>query len=162
MKEWLVMFLKAEVKTDREYFFQLTISSKESACNAQDAGSVPGWGRSPGGGHGNPLQYSWLENPMDRGPWWATVHRVTKSRTQLKWLSPSCVVIFEDTAAYWEIKDHPILCRRIVEVFFFRWYSFNATSDSLPFVTPQSWGNYCADLCGLCSGLWGEASRLVL
>ena len=43
--------------------------------------SIPGWGRSPGGGHGNPLQYSCLENPMDRGTWWAMVHRVTKSRT---------------------------------------------------------------------------------
>ena len=41
-------------------------------------GSIPGWGRSPGGGHGNPLQYSCLENPMDRGAWWATVHGVTK------------------------------------------------------------------------------------
>ena len=42
---------------------------KESACNAGDAGSIPGWGRSPGGGHGNPLQYCCLENPMDRGTW---------------------------------------------------------------------------------------------
>ena len=50
-------------------------------------GSVPGLGRSPGKGHGNPLQYSFLENPMDRGAWWATVHRVAKSRTWLKWLS---------------------------------------------------------------------------
>ena len=40
-------------------------------------GSIPGWGRSPGGGHGNPLRYSCLENPMDRGAWWAMVHRVT-------------------------------------------------------------------------------------
>ena len=54
---------------------------KESACNAGDPGSV--LGRSPGGGHGNPLQYSGLENPMDRGAWQATVHRVTKSRTRL-------------------------------------------------------------------------------
>ena len=46
----------------------------------RDEGSVPGLGRSLGGGHGNPLQYSCLENPMDRGDWWATVHRVTKSR----------------------------------------------------------------------------------
>ena len=44
-----------------------------------DAGSIPGSGRSPQGGHGNPLQYSYLENPMDRGTWWATVHRVAKS-----------------------------------------------------------------------------------
>ena len=46
-------------------------------------GSIPGSGRSPGGGSGNPLQYSCLENPMDRGPWWATVHGVAKSWTQL-------------------------------------------------------------------------------
>ena len=46
-------------------------------------GSVPGLGRSPGEGHGNPLQYSCLENPMDRGAWQATVHRVTKIWTQL-------------------------------------------------------------------------------
>ena len=44
---------------------------KESACNAVDPGSIPGWGRSPGEGHGKPLQYSCLENPMDRGAWWA-------------------------------------------------------------------------------------------
>ena len=57
--------------------------SKESACNVGDLGSVPGLGRSPGGGHGNSLQYSYLENSMDRGPWWVTVQRVAKSRTQL-------------------------------------------------------------------------------
>ena len=55
---------------------------KESACNVGDLGSIPGSGRSPGGGHGNPLQYSCLENPMDRGAWRATVHRVT-SQTRL-------------------------------------------------------------------------------
>ena len=52
-----------------------------NAGDARDAGSIPGLGRSPGGGHGNPLQYSCLENPMDRGAWWATVHRVAKSHT---------------------------------------------------------------------------------
>ena len=50
-------------------------------------GMIPGSGRSPGGGHGNPLQYSCLENSMDRGAWRATGHRVTKSQTRLKWLS---------------------------------------------------------------------------
>ena len=50
---------------------------KVSACNAEDLGSIPGSGRSPGEGNGNPLQYSCLENPMDRGAWWATVQRVT-------------------------------------------------------------------------------------
>ena len=60
------------------------LSSKESACHAEDAGdlgSTPGWRRSPGGGHDNPLQYSHLENPMDLGSWWATVHGVAKSQT---------------------------------------------------------------------------------
>ena len=54
---------------------------KESDYNAGDLGSVPKLGRSPGGGHGNPFQYSPLENPMDRGASWATVHGVTKSQT---------------------------------------------------------------------------------
>ena len=57
--------------------------SKESACNVGDLGSIPGLGRSPGGGHGNPLQYSCLENSMDRIAWWATVHGVSKSWTRL-------------------------------------------------------------------------------
>ena len=53
---------------------------KESACNAGDLGSIPGWGRSPGEGNGNSLQYSCLENSMDRGAWWATVHGVQRVR----------------------------------------------------------------------------------
>ena len=57
--------------------------SKESFCNVGDPGSIPGSGWSPEGGNGNPLQYSCLENPMDRGAWWATVHGVTKSLTRL-------------------------------------------------------------------------------
>ena len=52
-------------------------------CYAGDMGSTPGLGRSPGEGYGNPLQYSFLENPMDRGAWWAIVHGVPKSQTQL-------------------------------------------------------------------------------
>ena len=51
---------------------------KNSSANAEDTGSVPGSGRSPGGGHGSPLQYSCLENPMDRGAWWTTVYRVAQ------------------------------------------------------------------------------------
>ena len=54
---------------------------KASASNTGHLGSIPGSGRSPGEGNGNPLQYSCLENPMDRGAWWATVHGVTKSWT---------------------------------------------------------------------------------
>ena len=54
---------------------------KNPPASAGDPGSIPGSGKSPGGLHGNPLQYSCLENPMDRGVWWATVNRVTKSQT---------------------------------------------------------------------------------
>ena len=60
---------------------------KVSACNAEDQGSIPGLGRSPGEGNGNPLQYSCLENPMNGGAWWATVHRVAESRLHFHFLS---------------------------------------------------------------------------
>ena len=54
-----------------------------NAGDARDGGSIPGWGRSPKVGNGNPLQYSCLENPLDRGAWWATVYRVAKSQMWL-------------------------------------------------------------------------------
>ena len=63
---------------------QVLLVIKNQSANAgdvRDADSIPGSGRLPGGGHGSPLQYSCLENPMDRGAWWATVYRVTKSWT---------------------------------------------------------------------------------
>jgi len=73
-----------------EYIFNSSVQfgslGKESSCNAGDAGapgSNPGSGRSLEGGHGKPLQYSCMENPMDRGTWHATVQRVAKSQTQL-------------------------------------------------------------------------------
>ena len=67
--------------------------SKESACNAGDLGLISGSGRSLGEGNGTPpLQYSCLENLMDRGAWWATVHQVTKSQTRLSdFTFPSCL-----------------------------------------------------------------------
>ena len=66
---------------------QVALVVKNPPANAgdvKDAGLIPGLGRSPGGGYGNPLQYSCLENPMDRGDWRATVLRVAQSRTGLK------------------------------------------------------------------------------
>ena len=57
--------------------------AKASACDTGDPGSIPGFGRSPEEGNGNPLQYYGLENPMDRGAWWATIHRVARSQTRL-------------------------------------------------------------------------------
>ena len=67
---------------------------KNPPANEGDVGSIPGSGRSPGEGNGNPLQYSWLENPMDRVAWWATVQRVAKSQTQVKWLHMHTHVLF--------------------------------------------------------------------
>ena len=74
---------------------QVVLLVKNLPANAgdiRDTGSIPGLGRSPGEGHDKSLQYFCLENPMDRGAWWATVHGVTKSQTQLKQLSmQTCV-----------------------------------------------------------------------
>ena len=65
--------------------------SKETACDTGNPSSIPGLGRSPGEGNGHPLQYSCLENSMDRGTWQATVHRVTKSQT---WLSNTNIIYY--------------------------------------------------------------------
>ena len=58
-----------------------------NAGDIRDVGSIPGWGRFPGEGHGNPLQYPCMENPRDRGAWWLTVHWVAQNRTGLKRLT---------------------------------------------------------------------------
>ena len=68
---------------------------KASARNAGDLGSIPGLGRSPGEGNGSPLQYSCLENSMDGGAWWATVHGVAKSRTRLSDLTFLSLSVFK-------------------------------------------------------------------
>ena len=77
-----------------------------------DMGSIPGSGRSPGGGHGNPLQYSCLENPMDRGVWYATLHGVTKSWTQLSDLEIPyiCISIQYLFLCFWLTSLHIIGC----------------------------------------------------
>ena len=64
-----------------------------NAGDVRDVGSIPGLGRSPAGGHGNPLQYSCLKNPMDRRARWAAVHGVIKSQTQLKRLSMHALIV---------------------------------------------------------------------
>ena len=71
----------------------LYINNVHVACNAGDLGLIPVLGRSPGEGHGNPLQYSYLENPMDRRAWKATVQGITKSWPQLKRLQHACTHI---------------------------------------------------------------------
>ena len=75
------------------YPFPGDSDGKESICNVGNQGSIPGLGRSPGGGHGNPLQYSCLENLGDGGAWWAAVYGVTQSRTRLKRLSSSSSIV---------------------------------------------------------------------
>ena len=75
----------------------MTLAVKSLPVNAgdrRDLGLIPGLGRSTGGGHDNPLQYSCLENPMDRRNWQATVHRVAKSQTQLKRLSMHTYLLY--------------------------------------------------------------------
>ena len=70
--------------SDGKATLTLTLTVTLSACNAGDLGSIPGlWGRSPGERNGNPLQYSCLENAVDRGTWWTTAHGATKSQTGL-------------------------------------------------------------------------------
>ena len=75
------------------HYTELGLSGKESTCDAGDTGLIPESGRSPGGGHGNPLPYSCLEHCMDRVAWWATFHGVDKRQTGLKQLSPHYTVL---------------------------------------------------------------------
>ena len=80
-----------------------------SACDAGDPGSIPGSGRSPGEGNGNPLQYSCLENPMDGGAWWATVHEVAKSQTGLSDFTLTFTLLCIDTKMLVLLKLYNIL-----------------------------------------------------
>ena len=83
--------------------------SKESACDVGDLGSIPGLGRSPGGEHGNPLQYPCQENPMDRGAWRATVRGVAKSWTQLSTQAPLDIVFIistlQENCSHWFLQS---------------------------------------------------------
>jgi len=77
------------------------VGAKESACNAGDLGSIPGSERSPGKGNGNPLQYSCLEKPMDRGAWWATVHGIARVRHELATKSSSSSGLVRELGLPW-------------------------------------------------------------
>ena len=100
---------------------------KESACSAGDLGSIPGLGRSPGEGNGTPLQYSCLENPMDRGAWRATVHGVAKSQTRLSnWteLEKPWLWLYGSLTAKWYL-CFLIHCLGWSQLFFQEQWSFN-------------------------------------
>ena len=83
-----VLYTSTTWETPEYNYFPGGSDGKVSAYNAGDLGSIPGSGRSPGEGNGHPLQYSWLENPMDRGAWRTTIHGVTKSQTGLSTYTP--------------------------------------------------------------------------
>ena len=91
----------------------LVAEVKASACNVGDLSSIPGWGRSPGEGNGNPLQYSCLENPMDGGACWATVHSVAKSQTRLSDFTHSLTVNID--TAFKEVEHNSLLKRTVQE-----------------------------------------------
>ena len=108
-----------------------------NAGDVRDVNSIPGSGRSPGGGHVNPLQYSCLGNPMDRGVWWATVHRVTNNWTRMKWFSSQTkALIFiqvikgrSSLLFYWwsEVKWKVLSCVRLF------------ATPCMEFSRPESW-----------------------
>ena len=75
--------IRVITSTGSSGLLQIGSVTKESACNAEDLGLIPGSEISPGKWNGNPLQYSCLEDPMNRGAWWATIHGVANSQTQL-------------------------------------------------------------------------------
>ena len=94
LSKQLVMLFGYTVPLDAFQSFPGGSDGKESACNAGDLSSVPGLGRSPGEGNGNLLQYSCLENSMDRGAWWATVHGVVKSWISLSTNMHTCASLW--------------------------------------------------------------------
>ena len=102
------------------------LSSKESVCSAGDPGSLPGLGRSPGKGNDNPLQYPCLENPMDRGAWWAIVHGVSQSQTRLKRLSSNS----SEDLDTWKLKaSNSLLFLLIFSSGFLSWEIVDGGSD---------------------------------
>ena len=104
-----------------------------NAGDTRDADSIPGSGKSPRGGHGNPLQYSCLENPMDRAAWWATVDGVAKSQTQLKWLSTNSFFNFFSSIRSVSCNFYPLkycVRHKAVSLEIWKWWH-NITSNML-------------------------------
>ena len=98
------------------YGFPLSSVGKESACNPGDTGSIPGSGRSPGEGNGNPLQYSCLENPMSRGAWQATVYGFTRVGHNLVTNTTTTTTCNRAARKMLRMSDHTIpLLRTILE-----------------------------------------------
>ena len=113
-----------------------------NAGDIRDKGLIPGLGRFPGGGHGNPLQYSCLENPIVRGAWCVTVRSVAQSRTRLKWLSTHTLIIYQAC-----VSSH---YRRFSSPF----YSWRTTCSGERYsLRPWNWA-LCACMLSLFSHVW--------
>ena len=101
--------------------FPRWLSGKEFTCSARDAGLIPGWRRFPGGGNANPLQYSRLGNPMDRGAWWATVRGVSKESDTTWQLSNMPInQKTEKGSTVGQSNSSPIIMRRYSHVYIMR------------------------------------------
>ena len=127
---------------------------KESACNVGDQGSIPGSGRSPGEGHGNSLQYSCLKNLLDRGAWWATVHGISKSGTQLSdWHFLSVLLL---VCILWVVLLRLflfIIAQGFFNVFFKRNWRLCMARDVMPEIEDLG-SNSPAALCKFMEILW--------
>ena len=125
--EWKLTFCSPVATAEFSKFANFPGGSdgKVSAYNAGDLGSIPGWGRYPRGGDGNPLQYSCLENPKDRGAWQATGQSVTKNRTQLSnWICMYGRILSLDTFSTTDCQ-HPLdhgKSKRVPEKYLFLLY----------------------------------------
>ena len=129
------------------------LSSKESVFNAGDAHSIPGLGRSPGGGNGNPLQDSCLENPMDRGPWLATVLWVTKESDTTEQLN-TCIHTHTHTSWFCAHNQCKRLEVREGSLFHSCEGPLNSVSSSLRIhVSEAVMGVFCGYLPSTC---WGD------
>ena len=117
---------------------QVATVVKNPPANAGHTGSIPGSGRSPGAGHGNPFQYSCLENPMDRGAWQATVQGVAYSRIWLKWLSmqacdnkvPQSGQLKKQTFIIWQFQKLDVQDQAVSSIGFF--WGFSTWSSTAP------------------------------
>ena len=131
------------------------LRGKEPACSTGDIGSIPGSGRSPGGGHDNPLQYSCLESPMDRGAWQATVHRAAKSWAQLKRLSVHVHTRTPHTGTRTE--GHEALSLAILCYGLMPWSEVKSLSRVRLFVTPWTVADQAARSMGFSrQGCWSR------
>ena len=133
-------------------------SGKEPACqcrrDVRDSGSIPGSGISPGGGHGNPLQFPCLEKPMVRGAWRATVHWVTKSQRQLKQLGmhTQCITLYYSCKKYQHL-DAP-------EPWFPSLSCFSPKAGVSSYIRGREWKGFAGGVRGISNGVEAEKCRV--